>query len=443
MANRSMVFAARALPTKPGETVAVLALGEFGWDIPLLYKLLVSVEPRTCHSVVFDNAAPLAIAGDRQGGLNLIKAIRAKLPAGAPAIPSLDAAIAYLGKPHIDHPYFLLEPGEILALGTGDMQAGLEALFAEVKALRQDDTIALARKSDEARYWAAESWSSILYFQPAGSERPPIDPGEGFLTTTPAHLLENRDVLPRCKDLTSISIEFGDGDDNLAAALDALGAVPGPFSLKLYGRCERLPDTIAAAKTMTTLAAGSLGLRALPDGLASLPRLTELYLQANAFDTAPEILRRMPQLTSLSLGQNAIRALPSWTGEWTNLEGLNAEDCRLTDLPGSLWTLKKLKTLQLSHNPHLTQIPEAIAGLQGLETINLHSCGLTRLPEALGRLPRLKEVWIANNRLKTLPKSLYAKPLDTLSLGGNPMRPAPWYAFWSSRRFRAKTVYWR
>jgi hypothetical protein len=443
MANRCMLFAARALPAKPGEVVPVLALGEFGWDIPTLYKLLVSAGPQKCRSVVFDQPGPFAVAGDRQGGLDRLTALRAALPANAPAIPSLDAAIAYLSKPHIDHPYFLLEPGEILALGSGDMAKDLDALFAEVKALRQDDLIALARKSREARDWATESWSSILYFEPAGSERPPIDPSERFLSTTPSHLLANRKVLPQCAALTSISLELDGEPGAFAEALSAMGDLPGPFGLRLYGPCTELPDTIAAAKSLTSLSAGSLGLRALPPGIARLSNLTELYLQSNAFDAVPDVLRQMQQLKNLSLGHMRIGNLPPWIGELKALEFLTLEDCGLGELPASFWGLTNLKSLALSLNPKLTQIPEAIAGLTGLEVLNVHGCGLTGLPGAIGRLPRLKDLFIANNKIGALPDSVYAAPLAVLSLGGNPIRPTPWYAFWSGRRFRAKTVYWK
>jgi hypothetical protein len=443
MANRSMLFAARALPAKPGETVPVLALGEFGWDIPTLYKLLVSAAPQKCRSVVFDQQGPFAIAGDRQGGLDRLLALRAKLPANAPAIPSVDAAIAELSKPHIDHPYFLLEPGEILALGTGDMQADLQALFAEIQALRTDDMIALAKKSNEARHWATDSWSSILYYEPAGSERPPIDRDETFLTTTPSHLLANRSVLPHCAKLTKISMEIEDDPKDFAKALEALSELPGPFGLTLYGQCERLPDTIAAAKNLTSLGAGSMGLRALPAGLATLTGLTELYLQSNAFDAVPDVVRQMPRLKNLSLHHNAVRALPVWIGALQDLEMLYLDDCGLGELPEELWTLKNLKSLALSGNPKLTQLPEAIAQLHALEELRMHGCGLTGLPQNIGKLSRLRALWIADNRIRSLPESLYAMPLETLSLIGNPIRPAPWYAFWSGRRFKAKNVYWK
>lgn len=442
MADRCMLFAARALPTKPGETVPVLALGEFGWDIPTLYKILVSASPQKCRSVVFDQPGPFAIAGDRQGGLGCLAALRAKLPANAPAIPGIDDAIAYLSKPHIDHPYFLLEPGEILALGSGDMQAELQTLFAEVEALRQDDLIALAKTSKEPRDWATDSWSSILYFEPAGSERPPIDPDETFLTTSTTHILQNRAVLSQCKSLKKIRLELDGGAKEFAAALTALGDLPGEFELTLDGQCETLPDAFANLKGLTHLGLGRMGLRSLPGSLTSLPALTGLYLQSNRFDAVPECVRTIRTLKFLSLSHNPLKKLPQWIGELKDLENLLLERCELGELPSELWSLPRLKSLQLGGNLRMDRLPAGIERLFALEDLNLHDCSLETLPEGICKLPRLKTLFVGGNKIGALPACIYDMPLETLSLVGNPIRQEKWLGLFPKRHFRAKKVYW-
>jgi hypothetical protein len=443
MANRCMLFAARALPAKTGDRVAVLALGEFGWDIPTLYKLLVSVNPQPCPSVVFGHEGPLAIAGDRAGGLDLLKTLRAKLPARAPAAAALDDAIATLSKAHIDHPYFLLEPGEILDLESGPLDVRLQKLLGEIESLKIDALVALAQKSAEARHWATESWSNILYFEPAGSERPPIDPTESFLSTGVAHLLEHRAKLPECRALNRVMLTVEDGAPDLAAAMTALGEVPGPFELTLYGQVDELPATVSALKNVTLLGLGSLGLRSLPDGLAGMFALTALYLQTNRLEGVPDCLRHLPYLKQLSLRQNPLQRLPAWIGELKELEHLWLDGCELAAVPKELWTLGGLTSLNLETNPRLGRLPDGIEGLSALEELNLYDCGLEALPDGVGKLARLKSLYIGNNKLTSLPDGLYGLRLDTLSLGGNPLRRNTWFGLWPARRFRAKKVHWR
>lgn len=442
MANRCMLFAARAVPGAAGEKVPVLALGEFGWGIPTIYKLLVSVRPQPCRSVVFGHDGPLAIAGDREGGLTLLKTLRGNLSNTAPAAKSLDEAIAYLSKAHIDHPYFLLEPGEILELESGPLDKSLCALLTEVGSLRIDRLTALAGTSDDAQDWATGSWTSILYFQPEGSERPPVDPGETFLTTGVTHLLANRDVLPQCRSLKQVYLAL-DGDAASAArALTALNEIPGSIELTLSGEIEELPATISQLKNVTQLGLGALGLRSVPDSLSQLTALRGLYLQSNSLQSVPECLRQLPNLKDLSLRQNPLRKIPPWIGELKGLETLYLDECDLDTIPQTLWSLPHLKSLNLMANPRIGPLPDGMERLSALEDLNLYGCGLETLPGGLSNLPRLKKLFIGGNNLTTLPDGLYDMRLDSLSLAGNPLRQPKWLGLWPKRRFRAKKLHW-
>jgi hypothetical protein len=442
MANRSMLFAARGLPGQSGEPTPVLALGEFGWDIPALYKLLVSVNPQLCRSVVFSAEGLLAIAGDRKGGLDLLKKLKAQLPNGARAAASIDAAIAYLDKPHIDHAYFLLEPAEILDLENAPLETSARTLLSDIKSLRIDALAELAVASDEPKHWATDSWSSILYFEPQGSERPPIDPNETFLATSVEHLLAHRAALSRCRALQSVQLTLDGGQDAIAGALTALSDVPAEFGLTLYGQIERLPDEFGQLKNLKRLGLGSLGLRSVPESIANLQNLKGLYLQSNQLDAAPECLRQMTNLEILSLSNNPLRSLPGWIGRLDGLQALYVDGCSLDAAPQELWTLSKLTALSMSGNPGLKTLPDGIESLTALQELKLFDCGLERLPEGICGLSQLKFLLIGNNRLMSLPDRLYDMRLETLSLGGNPLPRPSWLGIWPRRRFRAKKVYW-
>jgi hypothetical protein len=440
MADRSMLFAARATPQRSGEAVNVQGLGEYGYGIPTIYKILVSADPQPCPSLIFDSDTPVAVAGSRAGGLARLRALRARLSGGAAGAASFDEAIAYLSKPHLDHPYFILEPGEILGLSRKPIDEQMSALLADIRSLDDNQLIQLAEHSDDAEHWAAESWTDILYFEPAGSERAPLDADTGLLTTTPKQVVANCDVFPTCRALFSVHLEI-DRDDAFAEALVVLGTIPQPFTLNLVGRCEHLPDTAARLGNVRWLVLGETGLRSLPDSLAALRNLEGLFLQTNGLDAPPSGLRGLRQLKLLSLSQNPLQTLPDWIGELEGLEQLWLDECRLRSLPDSFWSLRNLKNLNLSANPELGALPKDLGKLAALEELIAYDSGLRVLPSEICKLSALRTLFVGKNKLTELPRCLYDMPLETLSLIGNPMKKPSWFG--GGPKLRAKTVHWK
>ena len=53
MANRSYIYTVDSVPTKKKQPKPIRSLSEFGWDIPLVHKILASENPRLCQSVIW------------------------------------------------------------------------------------------------------------------------------------------------------------------------------------------------------------------------------------------------------------------------------------------------------------------------------------------------------------------------------------------------------
>jgi hypothetical protein len=438
MANRSMLFAASGLPEADGPPPQTLGLAEFRSDIPLVFKALLSPAPQACRSLIFDPGHPIAIAGDMTAGLERLRALQTALGPNHPNAKAMDAGIAFLSKPQVAaFPFLILEPGEILELEGDPLTDSFPRLVAEIAALSPDALLAAARAKDPET-WGRDCWTHVLYFEPAGSVRPDLDPTQTSLFSDPDHLLASAAGLGACTKLARIDLSFTEVDSRLDAAIAALAAVPQPFGLTLSGRLSRLPDPVSALTQLKWLGAGQAGLTALPDAFASSACLDTLYLQSNRFSELPSVLRTLKGLKNLSIWGNPLRRLPDWIGELTSLESLLVNGCDLDALPDSLFALPTLRELDISENPRLTRLPEQIGDLKALENLKAYRCGLDSLPDSLGRLPRLKELFIAENRLTALPRSVRQARLEMLSLAGNPIR----IGFFGPR-FRARKIYWR
>ena len=108
------------------------------------------------------------------------------------------------------------------------------------------------------------------------------------------------------------------------------------------------------------------------------------------------------------------------------LSGWEAKESeKLTELPESLAQLTQLQSLDLSYN-QLTALPEWLGQLPKLQRLVLSENQLSGLPESIDRLTQLEELELDGNRLKALPQSIRRlRSLTRLCLNENEMVELP------------------
>lgn len=143
-----------------------------------------------------------------------------------------------------------------------------------------------------------------------------------------------------------------------------------------------------------TIDGTNLRLTEIPPQIARYTRVKRVDLSYNKIARLPAELWRLP-IEYLGLGHNQLTALPDQIRELTTLQSLVLESNPITRLPDALCELTGLRELSLQDTP-ITELPVDIGRLTSLRFLSLESCKqLTRLPE-----------------------SLFALPLETLSLHG-------------------------
>lgn len=107
-----------------------------------------------------------------------------------------------------------------------------------------------------------------------------------------------------------------------------------------------------------------------------------------------------------------------------SLEVLNLTGNRLSDLPGDLGRLRKLKVLFCSQN-RFRHLPEGIGQCPKLEMVGFKSNQIEQVSAAALPL-RLRALVLTDNRIETLPEALGNCPdLQKLMLAGNRLRELP------------------
>jgi hypothetical protein len=156
------------------------SIGEFSYDIPVVFRLLMSVNPRVCYSLIWDNDEPMALAADYDAGLARLAAFVARIDLPE-AQPMIQEALDFLNNPDNKLDYFVLEAGELYAMGDGpedeqnlallvDLQDPEPYIEMALRTLRDacDPGSSVARQGIDPttalRLMGFGSWSEELYY---------------------------------------------------------------------------------------------------------------------------------------------------------------------------------------------------------------------------------------------------------------------------------------
>jgi len=157
-----------------------------------------------------------------------------------------------------------------------------------------------------------------------------------------------------------------------------------------------------------------LGMRVgdLPPISADFSHVGFLFMNDMAVaSTELSFLAHFKQLRWLSLGFNHLSSLPPELGQMSELLQLHLQANQIVmnaQASGVLARLTKLKFLNLSDNPLF--LPPDVGGMSGLEYLLLRNTDIDRWPRGLSQLHGLQRVDLRDNRISTIPESVYVAP---------------------------------
>ncbi|WP_153787505.1 NEL-type E3 ubiquitin ligase domain-containing protein [Pseudomonas sp. EMN2] len=194
-------------------------------------------------------------------------------------------------------------------------------------------------------------------------------------------------------------------------------------------RCWRRQSPVVQGGYRLVLEGESLQvLPALPAGLefAHVHYLALHRLELG--EVAGDWLRRFPALRRLDLSDNRLVVLPDALGELSHLAELNVSGnlIRWSDQANlAIGRLNLLEVLNVNRNP-LEQMP-TLASLTRLRQVHLRATGLTQVPQSLPRLGGLEYADLRDNLIVDLDSTLFELPrgrLEHIALHDNPLSAA-------------------
>ncbi|XP_037325349.1 leucine rich repeat containing 8 VRAC subunit Db [Pungitius pungitius] len=162
-------------------------------------------------------------------------------------------------------------------------------------------------------------------------------------------------------------------------------------------------------------------LERIPHAIFSLNNLQELDLKSNNIRTIEEIIsfQHLKRLTSLKLWHNKIISIPVSISHVKNLESLYLSHNKLESLPSSLFTLLKLRYLDVSHNS-IVVIPLEAGFLQNLQYFAITGNKVEVVPKQLFKCNKLRTLCVGHNCISTIPEKIgQLSQLTHLELKGN------------------------
>jgi internalin A len=151
----------------------------------------------------------------------------------------------------------------------------------------------------------------------------------------------------------------------------------------------------------------------------------ELSLENLGLRSLPEEIAQLTWLTHLSISSNLISQVPEFIGRLVGLESLSLAGNPISVLPASLAQLSYLETLLITDGTP-SAANSVIGKLPNLISLSLAGIGLKKIPDWIQNLHKLEALYLNNNELQYLPDSLSKlSRLVILNIAGNDFRQLP------------------
>lgn len=238
-----------------------------------------------------------------------------------------------------------------------------------------------------------------------------------------------------------------------------LGKLQNLESLSLNGLgLESLPSSITQLKNLTLLDLSKNKFNLLPPEIIKLKKLKYLCIGSQAINNVPDNISELESLELLSINntnelieKDGLIFFPESTSEINDLnpkEIIKFKSVRRLDLGGvdekiihEIDFRNFLLLIELSlFYCHLKYLPDSIFSLKKLKRLDLNKNLLTDFPEKIFALNEISELWLSNNHIQKLPSDVKSHPFNPeriitpygsidfflgLDLRGNPIKNVP------------------
>jgi len=144
VANRSYLYSTNLIPGSDfkKEEREFIGISEWNYDIPIVFKLLLSGNPIACKSSIWEMPDNIALVGDYEKGVERLKNFLAQISLPE-AQPLIREALEFLALNENRKRYFVLECGEIFDMGNEPIPEQNLQLLENINSIEAEIEVAL------------------------------------------------------------------------------------------------------------------------------------------------------------------------------------------------------------------------------------------------------------------------------------------------------------
>ncbi|CAF1580365.1 unnamed protein product, partial [Didymodactylos carnosus] len=252
------------------------------------------------------------------------------------------------------------------------------------------------------------------------------------LTIVSSNLIHVPIEIRNLKQLIRLTLYY---NYDLVSVPDEIGELKSLIQLNIYAspKLLSLPHGFKQLSNIEQMSITYCGFKQIPKAITGLIGLRSLDLRYNKITSIPYEMKRLRSLTDLNLSGNLFKSLDGFTrlknhsrpidqiNSTVNPQDISTDTRFTTLLPYKLTLLNSLSRLDMSNNPHLTdltgvgifqnlkflqvwnssirEIPKDIVKLSStLEFLNLNDNQLTDVPQELTQMSKLETLYVRDNR---------------------------------------------
>jgi hypothetical protein len=173
MANRSYLYSTNMVP-KAGarqEGRKFTGISEWNYEIPLVFKILISINTRRCTSLILVDPQEGALIGEYDAGVDRLFRFLKRISTPKVA-PLRDKAMQFLGATESKNKYFYLECAELFMMSSEPFSSQIEQLLHDIwnvesnieEEIKFINSIGHATRDEDLYKIGLGHWSNALYY---------------------------------------------------------------------------------------------------------------------------------------------------------------------------------------------------------------------------------------------------------------------------------------
>lgn len=189
---------------------------------------------------------------------------------------------------------------------------------------------------------------------------------------------------------------------------------------------ENFNDAFANPEKVCNINFAGSGWTNFSQDIFSFPNIEKLQIEHNRLTDLPADFSKFTKLKELTIQNNKLDHIPAAIFSLKNLEILNLSNNEIAEIPSKIQNLTKLRVLKMVGNK-ISSLPASMGNISSFETIDFIGNNISILPDTFSKLDNLDSLYLDQNKFSEFPQAIVVGMVNlvTLSIPENQITKLP------------------